>query len=139
MMLFREVVLSLDLLNSILGWAEDNMIETSLIGRSVLDRILATEIVEFDLQARRWWDLISITPERWNNTYWPRAYWVVGLIGKRALWFEHIEKQWCLSPFSVYGQIEANHTDGEDLSAEIYRLGAYIDGDDAWRAWLQLA
>lgn len=66
-------------------------------------------------KADRMWALVKIEPERWRApTYGSgtmelgsgtMGFWVFGVIGRRVLWYDEIERELAMSTYETYGEI----------------------------------
>jgi hypothetical protein len=78
-------------------FSEDRLLDLTNAGRKRMNPL-----------ERRFWDAISIPPERWQlNPYgnFGGGFWVVGLIGRVVLWYNDIEGGFNRSRYSTYGTI----------------------------------
>lgn len=65
---------------------------------------------ERDLSAseRRLWSLVQVPPEKWALHPWGDeggGFWVVGVIGRRAIWYNDIEDGFNVSRYSKTGTL----------------------------------
>lgn len=59
--------------------------------------------------AGRLWKVIKIEPSRWeivNSKRSENYFWVVGILGSQAIWYNHIEQDFSLTPFIRWGQLD---------------------------------
>jgi len=78
------------------------------------DDILSAE-VEMRGEIERLWELVKIFPEKWQyDTYGSGedSFWVVAVCGRRIIWYDDIEKHFCLSEYSIYGHFDKNTVHG---------------------------
>lgn len=70
------------------------------------DLILDTE-KELTSELLNFWELIKIYPEKWKEEKYGNeggGFWVVGLIGKRIIWYNDIEEGFNISDYVRYGE-----------------------------------
>jgi hypothetical protein len=70
------------------------------------DLILDTE-KELTSELFNFWELIKIYPEKWKEEKYGNeggGFWVVGLIGKRIIWYNDIEEGFNISDYIQYGE-----------------------------------
>lgn len=88
-----------------------------------------------NLDQKRLWDVIQIVPEKWKQDPWGNdgmGFWVVGLIGKKVVWYNDIERGFNQSVFTAYGEIDDYWTNQDDLETTIQHLINEIrDGYDS--------
>jgi hypothetical protein len=74
----------------------------------------------------RFWEYIKIQPEKWIEKTMGEdggGFWVVGLIGKTAIYYNDIEEGYNLSSFSNYGEIDmycAGQAELHDMVQSLY-------------------
>lgn len=92
-------------------------------------KIQRNDIVKFDDNCQSIlfsWSLIKIVPELWVNSQYPHEpFWVVGLFGNKAIWFNDIEGSACgdgmnISTWKYHGILE-------EYGCEIYSLFATLN------------
>lgn len=74
----------------------------------VYDLILETE-KDLNGDLLNFWELIKICPEKWNEETYGKegnGFWVVGLIGKKVIYYNDIEGGFNISDYKSYGTIE---------------------------------
>jgi hypothetical protein len=76
------------------------------------------------LEQRRVWEAIRILPEKWALTpYGNRGgFWVVGLIGRRVVWYNDIEEGFNRSRYERYGTISDYYCNQDELETAIQGL-----------------
>lgn len=83
---------------------------------------------------RRLWDAVRIAPERWQQHPYGDAgggFWVVGLIGRVAVWYNDIEEGFNRSTWSTYGAIDDYWRNDDELDVTIgYVADALAGGPD---------
>jgi len=86
---------------------------------------------------RRLWDAVCIPPERWQQHPDGDAgggFWVVGLIGRIAIWYNDIEEGFNRSAYSTYGDIDDYWRNDDELDVTIgYVADALAGGPDLLR------
>lgn len=83
---------------------------------------------------RRLWDALRIAPERWQQHPYGDAgggFWVVGVIGRVAVWYNDIEEGFNRSNWSTYGVIDDYWRNDDELDVTIgYVADALAGGPD---------
>lgn len=109
---------------------------TPITLEEVYDMILATE-QELNGELLNFWELIRIFPEKWNEDTYGKTgngFWVVGLIGRRVIYFNDIEEGFNISDYKSYGKIDNYFCNQDRLRwaiQELYDLikfGGYVQG-----------
>jgi hypothetical protein len=61
--------------------------------------------------ARRLWDWIRITPEQWRSNQYPGngTVWVVGVLGRKCLYFIEVEEGWGWGGYETWGAVNEYH------------------------------
>ena len=57
----------------------------------------------------KFWEYVRIEPEKWiEKTFGQEGggFWVVGMLGKKVIYYNDIEEGYNLSPFTNYGEID---------------------------------
>jgi hypothetical protein len=88
----------------------------ALLGRLDQGRAAMTEA------SRRLWDAVRIEPVKWQQHPYGDAgggFWVVGLIGRTAIWFNDIEDGFNRSVYSTHGVIEDYWCNQDELNVTI--------------------
>jgi hypothetical protein len=81
---------------------------TPITIEEIYDMILSTER-QLNGELLNFWELIKIYPEKWNEETEGKegnGFWVVGLIGRRVIYFNDIEEGFNISDYKVYGIID---------------------------------
>lgn len=98
--------------------------------------ILLKEEADLRPKAERMWDVVKIEPERWTaRRYGSEApsFWVIGLFGKRVIWYNEIEREFTVSSFETYGEIgEGDSPCQNELSPILEFLILRVDGEQAY-------
>ena len=84
---------------------------------SLWDKINAAE-VRMNPQLARLWEVIRISPQKWNQKSFGKSqdsYWVVGLIGTRAIWYNDIEDGFNVSRFTEFGMLDEYWCNQDEL------------------------
>lgn len=77
------------------------------------------------LRQRRLWEIIRISPEKWQQHPYGdegSGFWVVGLLGKTIVWFNDIEDGFNHSPYSDYGTIDTYSCSQDELEWVVQNL-----------------
>ena len=87
--------------------------------------LLNRQEAELTPSLSRLWEVIRILPERWKLHPWgdpTGGFWVVGLIGRRVIWYNEIEDGFEHSRFHTYGEIDVYQCSQFSLSNSLQRL-----------------
>lgn len=71
------------------------------------------------------WNYIKIEPEKWNEKTMGElggGFWVVGIIGKKVIYYNDIEEGFNLSEFTKYGEINSYECSQSELHELIISL-----------------
>src|SRR5258705_7946042 len=79
---------------------------------------------------RRLWDVVRTVPAKWNLH--PRAdeidgFWVVGVIGPQAIWYNEIEGGFNVSRYVEYGIIDEYWCDDDELHHTVRALREHLE------------
>jgi hypothetical protein len=71
----------------------------------------ATAVAELGDRELRLWQRIAVTPARWKQQQYPGdgPVWVVGVMGRRCLYFNHMEGGWGWGRFEEWGSVGEYH------------------------------
>lgn len=69
---------------------------------------------------RRFWDAICVPPEEWRLDGYG-TMWVVALIGRRVVYYNHFEHGFNASPWTAYGVIDHYQSLQSELDEAIQR------------------
>ena len=97
---------------------------TPITIEEVYDKILVTE-KELTGDLLNFWELIRIHPEKWiEETYGKEGngFWVVGLIGRKVIYYNDIEDGLNVSDYKTYGTIDNYFCNQDELTQTISRL-----------------
>jgi hypothetical protein len=97
---------------------------TPITIEEVYDLILQTE-TELNGDLLNFWDLIKIYPEKWNEeTYGKQGngFWVVGLIGRKVIYYNDLEEGFNISDYKTYGTIDGYFCNQDKLASTVGRL-----------------
>jgi len=78
----------------------------------------------------RLWEAIRINPEKWQqHPYGDHCggFWVVGLIGRRVIWFNNMERGFNISSYRAYGQINEYRGNWDSLDDVMKTLLNYLE------------
>jgi len=90
----------------------------------LLDEIQRTET---NLNGDLWnfWQLIRISPEKWTQSEYGNeggGFWVVGIFGKRVIWYNDIEEGFNISDYKKYGKIDCYYCNQDQLDWAVTKL-----------------
>jgi hypothetical protein len=76
---------------------------------------------------RRFWDAISILPEKWQQHPYGDVgggFWVVAVIGSQVVWYNDIEEGFNRSTYRVFGKIHDDEywCNQDDLEMQVRQL-----------------
>lgn len=90
-----------------------------------LEAEMLDAVSRMDLQQRRLWEVIRINPEKWQQDPYGNeggGFWVVGLVGSTAVWYNDIECGFNLSSYSSHGIIDEYWCNDDELEWAVQRL-----------------
>ncbi|MCD2519277.1 hypothetical protein LQ564_23530 [Massilia sp. G4R7] len=93
------------------------------------DRILHAE-GRMSPQLFRLWEAIRISPVKWEEkTYGSTGggFWVVAIIGNRAIWFNDIEDGFNCSSYTVTGQLAEYFCNQDELDMTVQNILTIIE------------
>ncbi len=87
------------------------------------------ELEELDIRAFRLWERIRIKPELWKQKQYNHAgkLWVVGILGRRCLYFNFVEGGWGWGRFEKWGKINEYHWQQDEIKTTIYHTLFAVD------------
>jgi hypothetical protein len=109
---------------------------TPITIEEIYDMILTTER-DLNGELLNFWELIKIYPEKWNEETYGKegnGFWVVGLIGRRVIYFNDIEEGFNISDYKTYGTIDNYFCNQDKLVWAIQELfdliksGGHVQG-----------
>jgi hypothetical protein len=71
------------------------------------------------------WNSIKMTPEKWSQVSYPDSedkFWVVGLAGKTAIYYNDIEEGFNISAFKTYGHLDDSGYEQDELQWTMIKL-----------------
>lgn len=95
------------------------------ISKKLILEIIAESENEMSSEEKIFWNLVKISPKKWNNYYFSkegREFWGVGILGKRVLWYNDIEDGFNISKYSKLGIIDEYCCNQDELDIIIRRL-----------------
>jgi hypothetical protein len=95
----------------------------------LLDGIRSSEAV-MGPDIRRLWEMIRVEPVKWQLHPWGDeggGFWVVGLLGRQALWYNDIEHGFNISRYTSLGRIDEYGCNQDELHYVVYSLRRYVD------------
>lgn len=100
------------------------MIWSPITIEEILNEIILTE-KKLNGNISNFWDLIKIYPEKWKEETYGKegeGFWVVGLIGKRVIYYNDIEEGFNISDYTTYGIIDYYFCNQDDLNIAIQNI-----------------
>jgi hypothetical protein len=79
---------------------------------------------------QRLWDLARIRPAKWRQDPWGKkigGFWVVGILGELAIWYNDIEEGFNISHYTTYGTIDEYCCNQDTLHDVISGLSHQIE------------
>jgi hypothetical protein len=76
------------------------------------------------------WHTIRITPQKWQLHPWGdegEGFWVVGVIGGMAIWYNDIEEGFNRSHFTTWGRIDEYRCNQDELRHTLYHLANLLN------------
>jgi len=95
------------------------------------NRVAGTSAIDWRFGARderargRLWEFVRVSPTKWQQHPWGDeggGFWVVGLFGNRALWYNDIELGFNASSYDQFGTISDYVCNQEQPSAANLRM-----------------
>lgn len=98
-----------------------------MIERDEIDKQIIFANSQFDEFTLNFWNLIEISPEKWKieKSKFKAEYWVVGIFGKRCIYYNHFESGFNISNYSKYGIIDDYYCNDFSLETTIFHLIEY--------------
>lgn len=94
-----------------------------------LQDLIRQSEAEMDATERRLWRLVAIPFEKWALPPWGDLggrFWVVGLIGRQAIWYNDIEGGFNVSQYETVGVISTYWCNQDELHHVIWQLRQQI-------------
>ena len=101
---------------------------TPITIEEILEMINSTEN-ELNGDLLSFWNLIKIDPEKWIEEEYGKegdGFWVVGLIGKKVIYYNDIEEGFNISDYTIYGTIDEYICNQDDLRIAILNMYGLI-------------
>lgn len=86
--------------------------------------ILSGEL-ELNDDQRKFWDLISIEPEKWKEMEYGNeggGFWVVAIFGREIIWYNDIEEGFNISGYVTYGTISSYECSQSELNYTVIEI-----------------
>lgn len=74
---------------------------------------------KLDPNQSKFWSAIKIVPEKWTEADYGEeggGFWVVGIFGKRIIWYNDIEEGFNVSDYTQYGIIDEYGAEQDELN-----------------------
>lgn len=78
----------------------------------------------------RFWTAIRIDPRKWVEKTCGMAgggFWVVGLLGQKAIWYNDIEEGFNLSSYASFGELDEYWCNQDELEVTVQGLLNFLD------------
>ncbi|WP_207766544.1 hypothetical protein [Siphonobacter curvatus] len=97
---------------------------TPITLEELLNHIEAGE-KNMSVDLRKWWNLMRLMPQKWEESEYGKegcGFWVVGLIGRKVIWYNDIEDGFNISPYTILGKIEEYRCEQDELNHALIKL-----------------
>jgi hypothetical protein len=95
-----------------------------------LNELVADSISKIAPRECRVWELLRVeAPVKWQFHPWGDmggGFWVVGILGNQALWYNDIEDGFNVSHYSTFGVLGEYWCNQDELHHVLYRFGEHI-------------
>ena len=95
------------------------------ISSDTIINLIAEDEAKMEQDTRAWWKTIKIIPEKWSQVSYPNKgieFWVVGLAGKTAIYYNDIEEGFNISGFKTYGHLDDTGYEQDELQWTMIKL-----------------
>ncbi|HEY2582275.1 MAG TPA: hypothetical protein VGI43_10715 [Mucilaginibacter sp.] len=95
------------------------------ISELIIDGEEALKSDLYEKQLYVFWEHVKISPEKWEAGDYGKeggGFWIVGLYGKNAIWYNDIEEGFNVSSYHTYGTINNYAYEQYALNQIIYQL-----------------
>jgi hypothetical protein len=102
---------------------------TPITEAELWDKILHAE-GRMSPQIFRLWEAIKIPPEKWSEKAYGTAgggFWVVALVGRRAIWFNDIEDGFNCSTYTTVGELAEYFCNQDELETALQTVLTIIE------------
>lgn len=110
------------------------MIDWQPISEAALAKRMRQGCNRMSEASRRIWEAVRIPPEKWAQHPYGDAgagFWVVGLVGRTAIWYNDIEDGFNRSAYSTYGVLDDYWCNQDELEVTVqYLANALSEGKD---------
>jgi len=86
-----------------------------------------------NLPERRLWEAIRIEPQKWQLDPWGKegnGFWVVGIFGNRAIWYNDIEEGFNTSTWRTLGVLGEYWCNQDELEWTVNHLRSEIESNN---------
>jgi hypothetical protein len=94
-----------------------------------LDALVSESVGKSDVPSRNLFAALRIEPEKWALSPWGDkggGFWVVGVLGRTAIWYNDIEDGFNVSRFEEWGRLSEYWCNQLELTHVLARLFAQI-------------
>lgn len=91
---------------------------------TIMDLIADGE-AEMEQEMLSLWNAIKMTPEKWSQVSYPNKeikFWVVGLTGNTAIYYNDLEEGFNISGFKTYGHLDDWGYEQDELQWTMIKL-----------------
>lgn len=91
---------------------------------------ISASLAQMDEIERLLWDLVRVTPQKWRLHPWGDpggGFWVVGILGCRAIWYNDIEGGFNVSQYTEAGTLGEYWCNQDELYHVIWHLRQQIE------------
>ncbi|OJW21681.1 MAG: hypothetical protein BGO49_10030 [Planctomycetales bacterium 71-10] len=95
-----------------------------------LSEQVAASLAQMEDVERTLWEMVRVPPVKWRLHPWGDlggGFWIVGLIGRRAIWYNDIEHGFNVSPYDETGTIAEYWCNQDELHHVIWQLRQQIE------------
>ena len=95
-----------------------------------LQQLIGDSERAMNVPERRLWEFVRVSPTKWQQHPWGDeggGFWVVGLFGNRALWYNDIELGFNAPSYNQFGTISDYVCNQDDLRDAIRSLFGWLE------------
>ena len=103
----------------------------TLVAEDVERQIAASEaeLRDPDGRAARLWERMRIVPEQWHHEQYAgvEPFWVIGILGRRCLYFNSGEGGWGWGRYARWGHISEYHCQQDEIHHVVFQTLFAVD------------